>query len=156
MYNIIKAKEKLLIQKGEAAMKRIAVGISVIILGVVLCITGISLCAVSERNSRAELDRELRSIAESQNNRIYSGTYIPCGENGEAITLTDDQIIFSDGSKENYRLSVWENMPDTNEKTGKITYSDYCFLKTSNKNFRYYPNTKEIYIDGIFYKYNAI
>lgn len=137
-------------------MKRTVMGISVIILGLILCITGISLCAVSEKNSQNELNEELRSMVKTQDNKVYSGTYLPYGKNGEAITLTDSEIIFSDGTKENYRLSVWENMPDTNEETGKITYSDYCFLKTSNKNFRYYPTTKEIYIDGTIYALDAI
>ena len=49
-----------------------------------------------------------------------------------------------------------KNMPDTNEETGEITYSDYCFLKTPNKNFRYYPGVREIDIDGMIYALSSI
>ncbi len=137
-------------------MKKTVLGIAVMILGIAMCITGITLCAVSAQGNTASVDDDIRAIVNVQENKVYSGTYVACGSTGEKITITDSEIIFSDGSEENYRLSVWKNMPDTNEETGKITYSDYCFLKTSHDNFRYYPNTKEIDIDGTLYALDSI
>lgn len=132
-------------------MKRTVLGVAVIILGIVMCITGITLCAVSAQGGDASVNDDIKAIVNIQENKVYSGTYTALCGNGKTITITDSEIIFSDGSEESYRLSVWKNMPDTNEKTGEITYSDYCFLKTSHKNFRYYPDTREIDVDGMFY-----
>ncbi|MBD5080687.1 MAG: hypothetical protein HDT44_02860 [Ruminococcaceae bacterium] len=137
-------------------MKRTILGIAVMILGAVMCITGTTLCAVSAQTNDNSVEDDLKAIVNVQENKVYSGIYVSLNNGGEQVTITDDVIIFSDGSEEDYRLSVWKNMPDTNEETGKITYSDYCFLKTSRNNFRYYPNTKEIDINGIVYSLNSL
>ncbi len=136
-------------------MKRTILGIAVMILGAVMCIIGTTLCAVSAQGSDSDADKDIKAIVNVQENKVYSGIYVSL-KNGEKITINDSAIIFSDGSKEDYRLSVWKNMPDTNEETGKITYSDYCFLKTSRDNFRYYPNTKEIDINGTVYSLSSL
>lgn len=137
-------------------MKRTILGIAVMILGAVMCIIGTTLCAVSAQTGDSAVDDDIKAIVNVQENKVYSGTYVSLKSGGEQITITDSAIIFSDGSEEDYRLSVWKNMPDTNEETGKITYSDYCFLKTSNDNFRYYPNTKEIDINGTIYSLSSL
>lgn len=137
-------------------MKRTILGIAVMILGAVMCIIGTTLCAVSAQTGDSSVDEDIKAIVNVQENKVYSGIYVSLKNGGEQITITDDAIIFSDGSEEDYRLSVWKNMPDTNEETGKITYSDYCFLKTSRNNFRYYPNTKEIDINGTVYSLNSL
>ena len=136
-------------------MKRTVLGVAVMILGIVMCITGIALCAVSAQGG-ASVNADIKAMVNIQENKVYSGTYTALCGNGEKITITDSEIIFSDGSEESYRLSVWKNMPDTNEETGEITYSDYCFLKTPNKNFRYYPGVREIDIDGMIYALSSI
>ena len=137
-------------------MKRTILGIAVMILGAVMCIIGTTLCAVSAQTDDSSVDEDIKAIVNVQENKVYSGIYVSLKNGGEQITITDNAIIFSDGSEEDYRLSVWKNMPDTNEETGKITYSDYCFLKTSGNNFRYYPNTKEIDINGTVYSLNSL
>ncbi|MDE6579998.1 MAG: hypothetical protein K2K41_05645 [Ruminiclostridium sp.] len=137
-------------------MKRTILGIAVMILGAVMCIIGTTLCAVSAQGSDNGAEEDIKAIVNVQENKVYSGIYVSLKNGGEQITITDDAIIFSDGSEEDYRLSVWKNMPDTNEETGKITYSDYCFLKTSRDNFRYYPNTKEIDINGTVYSLSSL
>lgn len=131
-------------------MKRTVLGIAVMILGMAMCITGIALCAVSAQGGEKSVNDDLKAMVNIQENKIYSGTYTAVN-GGEKIVITDNEILFADGSEKSYRLSVWKNMPDTNEETGKITYSDYCFLKTSDQNFRYYPDKKEIVVDGMFY-----
>lgn len=137
-------------------MKRTVLGIAVMILGALMCVTGTVLCAVSAQSGDSSVDRDIKAIVNVQENKVYSGTYVSLKSDGGQITITDSAIIFSDGSEEDYRLSVWKNMPDTNEETGKITYSDYCFLKTSKNNFRYYPNTKEIDINGTVYSLSSL
>ncbi|MDE6725459.1 MAG: hypothetical protein K2J79_07630 [Ruminiclostridium sp.] len=137
-------------------MKRTILGIAVMILGAVMCIIGTTLCAVSAQGSDTKAEEDIKAIVNVQENKVYSGIYVSLKNGGEQITITDDAIIFSDGSEEDYRLSVWKNMPDTNEETGKITYSDYCFLKTSRDNFRYYPNTKEIDINGTVFSLSSL
>lgn len=132
-------------------MKRTILGIAIMFLGALMCIAGTTLFSLSARESmQGYSDKSEKPVAVPQENKVYCGTY--SYGNSDNITITDSSIIFPDGTKEDYRLSVWKNMPDTDEKTGEITYSDYCFLKTSENSFRYYPLTKEIDIDGRLYK----
>lgn len=131
-------------------MKRNIFGVMLMIIGAVMCITATTLFAVSAQDSSGNTVTNDNS---QQENKVYTGEYYLDGDSSATkITISDNDIILPDGTVMRYTLSVWKDMPITNEKTGQITYYDYCFLKTSTEKLRYFPAEKEVEIEGRVYK----
>ncbi len=131
-------------------MKRNIFGVMLMIIGAVMCITATTLFAVSAQDSPGNAVTNDNS---QQENKVYTGEYYLDGDSSATkITISDNDIILPDGTVMRYTLSVWKDMPITNEETGQITYYDYCFLKTSTEKLRYFPAEKEVEIEGRVYK----
>ncbi len=140
----------------EGTVKRTVVGVLIMAIGLAMCITAATLFAVSAQGASEEsVSGSQSSIIMKTNadNKVYTGEYYMDGDkNADKITISDKNVTLPDGKVIDYTFSVWKNMTQTNEATGQITYYDYCFLKTSQENMRYFPTEKEIEIDGRVYK----
>lgn len=131
-------------------MKRTVFGVFLMAVGMALLITGTTLFTVSAR-SGGEEDEAYK--AARQENRVYAGDYYQNGDvTLDKVSVSEDEIIFADGSAAMYVLSVWKDMPETDEESGRITYKDYCFLKLGDEKLSYDPVLKELVIDGIAYR----
>ena len=118
-------------------------------IGMAMLITGTTLFTVSAQSGGAEEVYE----AIKQENRVYAGEYYKDGDGTQdMVTISDDEIIFADGTVAGYTLTVWKNIPETDEESGRITYRDYCFLKSGDEKLSYDPLTKEVIIDGVVYR----
>ena len=118
-------------------------------IGMALLIIGTTLFTVSAQSGGAEEVYE----AIEQENCVYPGEYYKNGDGvQDMVTITDGEIIFADGTAAGYVLTVWKNIPETDEESGRITYRDYCFLKSGDEKFSYDPLTKEVIIDGVAYR----
>lgn len=137
-------------------MKRTAIGILIMAIGMVMCITAATLFAVSAQDKPVNgIDSPDSSVVKktSADNKVFTGDYYMNGDKESLkITISDKNITLYDGTVIDYTFSVWKDMTQTNEATGQITYYDYCFLKTSDENMRYFPSEKEIEVDGRVYK----
>lgn len=130
-------------------MKRTVFGIFLMAVGMALLITGTTLFSVSAQGGEA--DEAFEAI--KQENRVYLGEYYKNGDKKlDKVTVSDGEITFADGTKAEYTLNVWKDMPETDEESGKITYKDYCFLKLGKKRLSYDPTEKEVVIDGTAYR----
>lgn len=131
-------------------MKRTVFGAVLMAVGMALLITGTTLFSVFAQ-SGSEEDEAYKAV--EQENRVYVGDYY---QNGDVtlnkVSVFEDEIIFADGETAEYTLSVWKDMPETDEESGRITYKDYCFLKLDDEKLSYDPAAKEIIIDGIAYR----
>ena len=132
-------------------MKRTVFGIFIMAVGMALLITGTTLFSVSAQSGEPQ---EPDVIIE-QDNRVYTGEYYKNGDKKlDKVTVSDSEIIFADGTKAEYILNVWKDIPQTDEASGKITYKDYCFLKLDlgREKLSYDPLEKEVVIEGITYR----
>lgn len=140
----------------EGIAKRTVIGILIMAIGLAMCITAATLFAVSAQGASEEsMSGPQSSIIMKTNaeNKVYTGEYYMDGDkNADKIIISDKKVTLSDGTAVDYTFSVWKNMTQTNEATGQITYYDYCFLKTSVENMRYFPTEKEVEIGGRVYK----
>lgn len=131
-------------------MKRTVLGIFIMALGMALLITGTTLFSVSAQGG-GDTDEAYESI--EQDNCVYLGEYYKNGDKKlDKVTVSDDEITFSDGTTAEYTLNVWKDMPETDEESGKITYKDYCFLKLGKERLSYDPMEREVVIDGTTYR----
>ncbi len=137
-------------------MKRTILGIFIMAIGISMCIAATTLFAVSAQDNNEKhnpSESGTLTIKENTENKVYTGDYYMDGDNTmPKITISEKTITFSDGTVTDYKFSVWKDIPQTNEATGRITYYDYCFLKTSNESMRYFPSEKEIEVEGRVYK----
>ena len=130
-------------------MKRTIFGVFLMSVGMALLIIGTTLFTVSAQSSSA--DEAFEAI--KQENRVYVGEYYRGGDSTQdKVTISDSDITFTDGTVAEYILSVWKNIPETDEESGKITYKDYCFLKLGADKLSYDPLEREVIIEGIAYK----
>lgn len=130
-------------------MKRTIFGVFLMAVGMTLLIVGTTLFTVSARSGGEDMAFE----TVEQENRVYVGEYYRGGDNKlDKVTISDSEITFTDGTVAEYILSVWKDMPETDEESGKITYRDYCFLKLGADKLSYDPLEKEVIIEGISYK----
>lgn len=143
-------------ERTEGTVKRTVIGILIMAIGLVMCITAATLFAVSAQGETGESMGSPQSsviVKTNEDNRVYTGEYYMDGDtSADKIIISDKSVTLSDGRVIDYTFSVWKNMTQTNEATGQITYYDYCFLKTSDENMRYFPSEKEIEVDGRVYK----
>lgn len=139
-------------ERTEETVKRVITGVMIMVIGLVMCITAATLFAVSAQGET--VDSPQSSIMKTnEDNRVYTGEYYMDGDtSSDKIIISDKNVILSDGTVIDYTFSVWKNMTQTNEATGQITYYDYCFLKTTDENMRYFPSEKEIEVYGRVYK----
>lgn len=129
-------------------MKRTVFGILIMTLGIMLFAAGTTLFAVSAQNVQEDADGHISQTV----SEVYEGEYYRDGDvSSEKIVITDDTLIFSDGTSAGYVLNVWKNIPDTDEVSGKITYKDYCFLKLDGRKLSYDPKNRTVTIDGVTY-----
>ena len=132
-------------------MKRTVFGVFLMAVGMALLITGTTLFTVSARSGTDEEYKEYE--ATKQENCVYAGEYYKDGDiTQDKVTISDSEIILADGTAAEYTLSVWKNMPETDEGSGRITYKDYCFLKLAEGKLSYDPLEKEVVIEGITYR----
>ena len=129
-------------------MKRTVFGIFIMAVGMALLITGTTLFTVSARDGEEPQAPE----AVEQENCVYVGEYYKNGDiTSDKVTVSDTDITFADGTVLEYSFSVWKDMPETDEGSGKITYRDYCFLKLTDGRLSYDPLAKEVTIDNTVY-----
>ena len=130
-------------------MKRTVFGVFLMAVGMALLITGTTLFTVSAQGGGTDNEYE----AVEQENRVYPGDYYQNGDvTLDKVSISDSLITFADGTEAEYTLSVWKDMPETDEDSGRITYKDYCFLKLDGEKLSYEPGSKELVIDGVTYK----
>ena len=130
-------------------MKRTVFGVFLMVIGMALLITGTTLFSVSARSGGEEPYEE----AAKQESRVYIGDYYQNGdETLDKVTVSQNEIILPDGTSVPYILSVWRDIPETEEGSGRITYKDYCFLKSGEEKLSYDPAEREVVIEGISYK----
>ncbi|MBD5116327.1 MAG: hypothetical protein HDT48_02285 [Ruminococcaceae bacterium] len=136
-------------------MKRTIFGVMLMVFGAVMFIAATTLFAVSAQSSD-EYISETSSLTQSQEpveNKVYTGEYYLNGDaEKESISVSDSSLTFSDGTVKDYTLSVWKNMPETDEQSGLITYVDYCFLKIGGDKVSYDPAEKEIVFGDMVYR----
>lgn len=129
-------------------MKRTVFGIFIMAVGMALLITGTTLFTVSAQSGEAPQVPE----AAKQENCVYVGEYYKNGDiTLDKVFISDSDITLADGRVLEYMFSVWKDMPETDEESGKITYRDYCFLKLEEGRLSYDPLAKEVTIDGTVY-----
>lgn len=124
------------------------------IFGAVMFVAATTLFAVSAQSSDEYFSETsaAAAAAEKVESKVYAGEYYLNGDTEkDCITLSDSSITFSDGTVEDYTLSVWKNMPETDEKSGFINYVDYCFLKIGSDKLSYDPAAKEILFNNAVY-----
>lgn len=134
-------------------MKRTIFGVMLMLFGAVMFVAATTLFAVSAQSSD-EYFSGTAAVAEAEKaeSKVYTGEYYLNGDTEkDCISLSDSSITFSDGTVRDYTLSVWKNMPETDEKSGRINYVDYCFLKIGSDKISYDPAAKEILFDGAVY-----
>jgi len=136
-------------------MKRTIFGVMLMIFGAVMFVAATTLFAISAQSSD-EYFSETSITARTEEkveSKVYAGEYYLGGDTEkEHISVSDSSITFSDGTVKDYTLSVWKNMPETDEKSGYINYVDYCFLKIGNDKISYDPAAKEIIFDNAVYR----
>lgn len=140
-------------ERDAGIVKRTVIGIMVMAIGLVMCITAATLFAVSVQGESVDSPQSSVIMKTNEDNRVYTGEYFMDGDkSADKIVISDKNVTLSDGTVIDYTFSVWKNMTQTNEATGQITYYDYCFLKTTDENMRYFPSEKEIEVYGRVYK----
>lgn len=125
------------------------------IFGAVIFVAAATLFAVSAQSSDEYVsDTSVVGEAEEKpESKVYTGEYYLNGDKEkDCVSVSDSLITFSDGTVKDYTLSVWKNMPETDEESGYINYVDYCFLKIDGDKFSYDPAAKEIFFDGAVYR----
>lgn len=141
-------------EKGKIMKKKIF-GIVTSIIAVALVTGGTVLFAVSAQNERKNelIITEVTEEADDVEEKIYSGNYYKNGDvDAEKIILSENEIVYSDGTKEECFLSVWKDMPETDEQSGEITYKNYCFVRVGKEKYSYDPALGELLVDGNVYK----
>lgn len=136
-------------------MKRTIFGVMLMIFGAVMFVAATTLFAVSAQSSD-EYFSETAAVSEAEEkveSKVYAGEYYLNGDKEkDCVSLTEDSITFSDGTVKDYTLSVWKDMPETDEKSGYIKYVDYCFLKIGGDKVSYDPAAKAILFDDGVYR----
>ena len=131
-------------------MKRTVFGVLLMAIGTALLIVGTTLFTVSAKDVK---DAEQAFETKQQENQVYAGEYYQNGDSTKSkVVISDGSIILTDGTVAEYILSVWKNMPETDEESGRITYKDYCFLKLDSGKLSYDPMSREVVIDGVAYR----
>ncbi len=123
------------------------------VFGALMFVTATTLFAVSAQGNDeyAASSAAVTETAKTES-KVYAGNYYLNGDTEkDLITLTENEIIFSDGTAEKYAFTVWKDMPETDEASGYINYVDYCFLKIGNEKISYDPAAKEIIFDNVVY-----
>ncbi len=134
-------------------MKRTVFGAMLMVFGALMFVTATTLFAVSAQGND-EYAASSAAVTETgkTESKVYAGNYYLNGDTEkDLITLTENEIIFSDGTSEKYAFTVWKDMPETDEASGYINYVDYCFLKIGNEKISYDPAAKEIIFDNVVY-----
>lgn len=136
-------------------MKSTIFGVMLMVLGAVMFIAASTLFAVSA-HSNDDYVSDTAALTQSREpveNKVYTGEYYLNGdEEKESISVSDSSLTFADGTVQDYTLSVWKNMPETDEQSGHITYVDYCFLKIGGEKISYDPAEKEIVLGDMVYR----
>lgn len=136
-------------------MKRTIFGVMLMLFGAVMFVAATTLFAVSAQSSDEYISETASETAAAvkAESKVYTGSYYLNGDiEKDCVYLTENDIAFSDGTVKDYTLSVWKNMPETDEKSGYISYVDYCFLKIDGEKISYDPEAKEIFFDNAVYK----
>lgn len=134
-------------------MKRTVLGVLMMIIGTTMFVTATTLFAVSAQENDIAESTSAAIVERVHDNTVYTGEYYLDGDTSkECITVSDSTLTFTDGSVKDYTLSVWKDMPVTDEQSGKITYVDYCFLKIGKDKISYDPADKEIEIGSLTYR----
>lgn len=134
-------------------MKRTVLGVLLMIIGTTMFVTATTLFAVSAQESDAAESTSAAIEERVHDNTVYTGQYYLDGDTSkESITVSDTDLTFADGTVKDYTLSVWKDMPVTDEQSGKITYVDYCFLKMGKDKISYDPAEKEIVFGNMVYR----
>ncbi len=134
-------------------MKRTVFGAMLMVFGALMFVTATTLFAVSAQGNDeyAASSAAVTETAKTES-KVYAGNYYLNGDTEkDLITLTENEIIFSDGTAEKYVFTVWKDMPETDEASGYINYVDYCFLKIGNEKISSDPAAKEIIFDNVVY-----
>ena len=123
------------------------------VFGALMFVTATTLFAVSAQgNDEYAASSAVVTETAKTESKVYAGNYYLNGDTEkDLITLTENEIIFSDGTAEKYAFTVWKDMPETDEASGYINYVDYCFLKIGNEKISYDPAAKEIIFDNVVY-----
>ena len=134
-------------------MKRTVFGAMLMVFGALMFVTATTLFAVSAQgNDEYAASSAVVTETAKTESKVYAGNYYLNGDTEkDLITLTENEIIFSDGTAEKYAFTVWKDMPETDEASGYINYVDYCFLKIGNEKISYDPAAKEIIFDNVVY-----
>lgn len=134
-------------------MKRTVLGVLLMIIGTTMFVTATTLFAVSAQEPDAAESTSAAIEERVHDNTVYTGEYYLDGDTSkESITVSDTALTFADGTVKDYTLSVWKDMPVTDEQSGKITYVDYCFLKMGKEKISYDPAAKEIVFGNMVYR----
>lgn len=134
-------------------MKRTVFGAMLMVFGALMFVTATTLFAVSAQgNDEYAASSAVVTETAKTESKVYAGNYYLNGDTEkDLITLTENEIIFSDDTAEKYAFTVWKDMPETDEASGYINYVDYCFLKIGNEKISYDPAAKEIIFDNVVY-----
>ena len=134
-------------------MKRTVFGAMLMVFGALMFVTATTLFAVSAQgNDEYAASSAVVTETAKTESKVQAGNYYLNGDTEkDLITLTENEIIFSDGTAEKYAFTVWKDMPETDEASGYINYVDYCFLKIGNEKISYDPAAKEIIFDNVVY-----
>ena len=134
-------------------MKRTVFGVMLMVFGALMFVAATTLFAVSAQGNDEYVSSSAAvTEAAKTESKVYTGNYDLNGDTEkDLITLTENEIVYSDGTAEKYAFIVWKDMPETDEASGYINYVDYCFLKIGNEKISYDPAAKEIIFDNAVY-----
>lgn len=112
-------------------MKRKVFGILIMIVGCAMIAVGTAFFA------EAAVEEAPAGRNDASEEKVAEGDYV--SDTGAVISVCGGKIVI-DGVSEEYSLSVWRNLPVTDEDTGKITYVNYYYIRTSGAQYTYDPS----------------
>lgn len=119
------------------------------LFGILIMIVGCAMIAVSTALIAEATNGDSSAKSEtSPQASVSEGVYLSA--DGAEIEISGEKILI-DGKAYTFSLSVWRNIPITDEKTGKITYENYYYIRTNNSQFTYEPSANTINAFGISY-----
>ncbi len=139
-------------------MKTRLLGMIMILIGAAVIASGISVMSGADKSDSAE------TVYAVQNAELKTGKYyLNANTERGCIEIFDDGTFELTGfERQEYRMREWPDIAVTDEKTGKITLTDFYFLGTNldgGENFTekisFYPENDSLEYNGDYYFYTA-
>lgn len=128
-------------------MKQNIIGFTLIFIGLAMFCISTALVVAAGENEHGEVDTS--DVVDEESVSLV-GTYYSEGDNAEDyVEILDDNTIQKAGDEpQTYSLSIWRDIPITDEQTGKITLTDRYFLCLGNNQIPYDKEKQSFVLDG--------